>query len=85
MQQKASFQLPLISLTKFSILGLMLFSISACSGSNDSTTDKSPTPSTPTEEQNLTEDANPAAESPSLDTALTNFKSVASEAGLTEN
>jgi len=73
MQKKITFQLPLISLNKTSILLLMLFSLSACSSSSD---DSSESKSGSTSGETSTEVP--------LSTALDNFKTVATDAGLTD-
>jgi len=72
MQKKITFQLPLISLNKTSILLLMLFSLSACSNSNDDSSESGA--------DNTSEES---TKSVPLSTALDNFKTVATDSGLT--
>lgn len=77
MQKKITFQLPSISLSKTSVFFVMLFSLSACSSSDDSSTTED-TPGKNTSES----DTNETTSVP-LSTALNNFKTVAADAGLT--
>lgn len=72
MQKKITFQLSSISLSKASILFLMLFSLSACSSSDDNSGNTNEGPSS--------ESTTPVVP---LSTALDNFKNVATDTGLT--
>ena len=80
MQKKTSFQLPSISLTKLSIFFIIALGTSACSSSNN---DEENNPGSTNTGSTNTGSTTP--DTASLDTALENFKSVATDAGLTEN
>ena len=75
MQKKKNLQLPSISLSKASLFLLVLFSLSACDGSSGESSNTSGDAGT---SEGVVNTPVP------LSTALDNFKTVATDAGLTD-